>query len=138
MYKLIGAILVVVAGQLVGTGIGRQYRRRSQELRTLQSAFLFLQTEISYTATPLPEALDRVARNLDFPLCEIFSNTAKNLKKHDGTTAGEAWAGSLERYKVYLALKSQDLGILKNLGGGAGKEQPGGTGKTPAAGPGAA
>ncbi|NPV90399.1 MAG: stage III sporulation protein AB [Firmicutes bacterium] len=121
MYKLIGAAMVVAAGQMIGTGIGRQYRQRSQELRTLQSALLFLQTEIGYTATPLPEALERVARNLEFPLREVFAETAGGLRRHEGTTAGEAWAGSLEKYSGYLALKPRDLGILKNLGEALGK-----------------
>jgi stage III sporulation protein AB len=102
-------------------GICRQYRRRPLELRSLQSSLLFLQTEISYTATPLPEAMDRVARNLDFPLSEVFGSTVRTLKKQDGTTAGEAWSGSLEVYKAHLALRDKDLGVLKNLGEALGK-----------------
>lgn len=121
MYKLMGALMVIGAGQVIGIGIGRQYRKRSQELRAMQSALLFLQTEISYTATPLPEALDRVACTLNGTLRDMFKHTAEQLRLQNGMTAGEAWGGTLEKNQPHLALKESDRGILKNLGEALGK-----------------
>lgn len=116
MLEVIGALLVVGAGQMAGMRLARQFRSRTEELRSLQSALLFLQTEISYTATPLPEALARVARTVSFPIKGLFLDTSSLLAGRSGITASEAWEHSLKRYKNWSALKTVDISILQSLG----------------------
>lgn len=120
MLKLIGGLLVISAGQLIGSGMADRLRRRAVELRWLQTALLFLQTEISYTATPLPEALERVSRLVEFPARALLGYTSMRLLQGSGVTAQEAWEESLQRFERWSALKDGDLSILRSLGGALG------------------
>ncbi|NLK52690.1 MAG: stage III sporulation protein AB [Syntrophomonadaceae bacterium] len=116
MLKLFGALLVVITGGFIGFGIAEKYRLRPLQLRAIQSSLMMLQTEISYTATPLPEALNRVAARCEFSAKELFAETARGLQKKQGLTASEAWASTLLNWQKKTVLKPGELSILHNLG----------------------
>jgi len=61
MLKIAGCLLIISAGSFAGISLARNYARRPGELRNMITALQMLETEISYTATPLPEALTRMA-----------------------------------------------------------------------------
>lgn len=111
---------MIGAGQLIGLGMAAQFRRRPEELRALQSALLLLETEITYTATPLPEALGRAAQQSSFPAQELFSSAAGLMQQRRGVTAAEAWDEALAQIKGGTALRKSDLLILHNLGAALG------------------
>ncbi|MGI6648367.1 MAG: stage III sporulation protein SpoIIIAB [Bacillota bacterium] len=114
--KLSGALLIVLAGWFIGFSIAEKYRLRPVQLRSLQSGLLMLQTEISYTATPLPEALSQVAERCDLSVRELFKGTAQKLMTRQGFTAAEAWNMTLKDWQLRVALIPSDVNILRNLG----------------------
>ncbi len=120
MLKLIGGLLVVVASGLTGWQMSRSYARRPVELRQFIAALQLLETEITYVATPLPEALGGVAEQIGMPAASFFRQVAGDLGAHRGCSAREAWHGALECYGIRSALGTSDLGILRGLGNSIG------------------
>ena len=57
--KAAGSALVIAAGGLVGFAAARRVEAELREVERLETALHFLQSEISYALTPLPEALKR-------------------------------------------------------------------------------
>lgn len=99
-------------GQILASGL----RRRPDELQALQTSLRVLETEIDYGATPLPEALDRVARCSRGPARELFAAAAAMLGRGDGRGAGTAWAAALCRVEPGTAWSARDVEILLALG----------------------
>jgi len=116
MLKIIGAGLVVAACGLAGSMVAGNYARRPVELRTLQGALQGLETEITFAATPLPEAWERVGRQTAHPVGAIFIRAREALEGQDGCSAAEAWRQGLEDAYHDTALTRQDLEILSDLG----------------------
>ncbi len=120
MFKLIGGLLVVVASGLAGWQVSRSYAGRPVELRQFISALQLLETEITYAATPLYEALSGVAEQVGVPAASFFRQVAFELGAHRGYSAREAWHGALEVYSRRSALGPGDLSILRGLGNNLG------------------
>lgn len=101
--RLIGSALVVVASTAIGFAIAKGYRERPRQLRLLIEALRLLRAEIEFTATPLPQALRRVARQIAKPVGTLFEQAALALTETDTTVAGALLAGyEWVRRKSYL------------------------------------
>ncbi len=120
MLKLIGGLLVLAASGLGGWQVSRSYARRPVELRQFIAALQVLETEITYAATPLPEALGGVAEQVGVPVAFFFRQVAGDLGAHRGCSAREAWHKALDYYGPRSALGASDLGILRGLGNSIG------------------
>jgi len=86
--KFSGMLLIIMAGWAIGFTIAKKFRQRPLQLRAFQSSLLMLQTEISYTATPLPEALSRVARRCEPPIQDFLSGGSETIELRAGLDRG--------------------------------------------------
>ena len=120
MLKALGAGMVVLAGSLAGFQIGDLYKRRPRELKALAGALLLLQTEISYAAVPLGEALITVARRAGAEVAPFFRAAAAHLDAGAGLTAAEAWERAVDGVAPAMALREEDFGTLRDLGAALG------------------
>lgn len=116
LLKLLGSSLIVLATTTFGWLVAANYARRPVELRLCVAGLELLETQIGYAATPLPEALPRVAAALRPPIARLFSLTARALGSGRGLTAGEAWEAALERVWPRTALTDSDRDLLVALG----------------------
>lgn len=114
-YKLIASGLVIFASSMTGFSVARSYRERPRHLRAMQSVLQGLATEISYGATPLPEAFAHLGRTSQRPVADLFFAAEETLRQ-PGSTANEAWQRGLERLAAGSALLKSDLSILSQLG----------------------
>lgn len=120
MFKLIGALLLLSACGYSGWHVSRSYARRPVELRQFISALQMLETEITYAATPLPDALTGIAERVDTRVASFFEYAAKELKTARGTSAREAWSTALQKYRTGSTMDRGDLSILNSLGNNLG------------------
>lgn len=117
LVKIAGALSIVVAGGLVGRTLATNYDQRPSQLRACQHGLQMLETEISYSATPLPEAWQHLGRVTQSPIREIFDQAHQLYCAQPGITAGEAWNRAvLDTYDAN-ALNQEDAEILRGLGG---------------------
>lgn len=120
VFKLIGGVLVISATGLTGWQMARIYARRPVELRQFINALQILETQITYVATPLPDAFRGLAEQVEQPVAIFFKQLADELRSHRGYSAREAWNNALEHYCPKSALGRNDLGILRGLGSSIG------------------
>ncbi len=114
MLKLLGAALLVAAGGVAGLLVAREYARRPAEIKSLLASIQMLETEMVYAATPLAEALERVAHASDRNTAGFFQKASRELIS--GRTAGEAWEMAVEWHYKINSLSPRDYSVLINLG----------------------
>lgn len=115
MARGLGAALVLAAAGMLGAIIARAYQERPRALRALQSALAMLLTEIVYGATPMPDALDRVARRTPAPVGRFFAAAASYLRAEPGAGTAQAWRRALADPPGWC-LTADDEAVLADLG----------------------
>ncbi len=117
MMKFTGALLVIVACGLLGNDVARGYAQRPRLLRSFQTALQFLETEINYGATPLPEAFGKVAAIAEPQLAPFFLQVREKLLAPQALSFQEAWEWGLKDLGRYTVLGPRELDLLLSLGG---------------------
>ncbi|MEF3301940.1 stage III sporulation protein SpoIIIAB [Paenibacillus sp. GYB003] len=115
MLKLIGAMLVLLAGTAIGFAKASVYARRPRQIRGLVHALQRLETEMNYGYTPLPEALARIADQLEPQLAAMFRMAAEPMLAANGKTAAESWREAVDACWKQTALSSNEREILSQL-----------------------
>lgn len=114
--KLLGAVLILIAGTLFGFQQAARYAERPQQLRQLSHALQRLETEIGYGHTPLPEALERTAKASAEPVAALFRETAKGLLRTEGYSFQECWELAVGAGWIDTSMKANEKGIMLRLG----------------------
>jgi stage III sporulation protein AB len=127
MCKLLGALCIMIGCTYWGLQISGIYRKRSELFRFLQNGLTMLETEINYTATPLPLALERVGKKNNKHCRSLFMKAATALHEKKGVTASEAWAEGITALAGEVPLTKEEKELLhlfgQELGGSAKEEQ---------------
>lgn len=116
MLKIVGAIIVVSATSMLGITFANCHWQRVRELRDLQFALRMLETEIGYTFTPLPIALERIGKKMQTVFKDLFLQTRNFYVKSGELTMEEAWEKALGEIKSRAALKNPQIEVLSELG----------------------
>lgn len=118
--KLLGALLVLLACSGLGMAAAAAIAARPRQLQKLRSDLTWLEMDINYAATPLPEALAKLAQISEEPVRSLWQETLACLANGEGVTAEEAWQRSLRRFRRLSALQENDLAVLRDFGAGLG------------------
>lgn len=107
----------LIAGSLGSAGfvVARTYELRPAHLRMLQTALALLATEITYTATPLPEALASVGRHVAPAVGRFALHVARQLREDPRPAAADAWRRAVLARRGRWALTREDEAVLLDL-----------------------
>ena len=117
--ELILAARLVAAACLLGGSIiwamswTQILERRPKELREMRTALQMLETEISYAATPLPDAFRLIKDQFQGNMRDFFDQLVRELGNMH--TAGHAWQHSVESHYGKMAWNQEDRAILLAL-----------------------
>jgi stage III sporulation protein AB len=114
--KLIGGVMVVVAGGAIGFSLANRYNARAGQLRQLICCLTSLDSYINYICLPLPEALRRSGDSAHGPVRQLFHETAGTLETSGWLPPREALCGALARLEPALALAQAEKDMLLLLG----------------------
>lgn len=78
-YKWIGAVLIIVGCGGFGFSIASSHKREEKILRQLLQALQYMESELQYRLTPLPELCRQVGKETSGILRDIFLNLAREL-----------------------------------------------------------
>lgn len=115
MWNWLGAALVLAAASTSGFVVARSYSERSMVLRGMQGALTMLLTEISYGATPLPDALERVAKHAPPSVATFFAVAGRLVGGEDPLPAADAWRRALLQQRRRWCLTADDEAVLLDL-----------------------
>ncbi len=114
--KIFGCLVIMTCATSAGFLMANGYKKRVWELRAFQQALQVLESEILYTSTPLPQAVDKTAHSTEAPVNRIFFDVGQILEERKGYTAGEAWCTAVDRNRDILSLDCEDLQIIRSFG----------------------
>ncbi|HIS27485.1 MAG TPA: stage III sporulation protein AB [Candidatus Pullilachnospira intestinigallinarum] len=127
MIRMLGAVLL--AASCAGLGILESLRlkKRIEQLRVMIRIAAFLEGEISFARTTLPEALRSVGGRLAPPFSEFLQDLAAQLERCPGKSFGELLRQSARGRLKGTELREEDLeaffGVASDLGYLDGKMQ---------------
>lgn len=116
MMKLVGAVLILVAGTLIGFQQAARFAERPKQLRQAAHALQRLETEIGYGHTPLPEALLRTAEATPEPIAALLREAADGINGEDGMSFQECWERSVSACWSNTSLKNGERLVWLRLG----------------------
>lgn len=116
MIKLIGAIFIVLSSSLIGMKVASYYVQRSNQLRQLQVAIQWLETQIVYGSTPLHVALDHIAKRINGDIRYLFAGAAETLTHMREASTRECWEMAIEKEWGKTALRKPEKEVLIQLG----------------------
>lgn len=116
LLKTIVCCIILLSSSAVGYLISLRYSLRVKQLNYLLNSLNGLETEIIYYSTPLPLAMDRVAKRSDRSISNIFEETSRMLRSREGYRIDEAWKKAVMRSENMTSLSKEDIEIIINFG----------------------
>lgn len=101
-YKWIGAVLVIAGCGGFGFSMAAAHRREVQLLRQLHRGLIYMQSELKYRLTPLPELCRQTGREMGGVLRQIFLELAKELDSRTLPDPGDCMASAMKRSRESL------------------------------------
>ncbi len=114
MLRGLGALLVVGGTAVLGFLAAARLGSRVRTLRAVLAALALMERELSFSLTPMPELLERLADRTPPPLSALFVRCRAGLDRLGEQDLGQIWAGALE--EVPLGLEREELTLLAGLG----------------------
>lgn len=114
--KVIGVLLVIAGCSGMGLIKARTIDQRLSALKELKRLFMQLKAEIRCMATPLPEAIHRLASGAHAPFALFLKNLYENLYTLEPATFAQLWTDHVEQYLKQSALTAADLHMIKEMG----------------------
>lgn len=121
MLKLAGAMCVIFAGTMLGFYQALQLSARTRQIRQVMQGLQRLETEITYSFTPLSQALRLVADTMAGPVAGLFARTAEALEERQTATVQESWRLSVDECWSRTAMKRPERDAVLQLGAVLGK-----------------
>lgn len=116
--KWIGAILIIIACAAVGFTISSNHRREVSSLRKLQNALNFMECELQYRRTALPDLCMITAGECVGNLRKLFENLSLELQAQISPDVQRCMEAAIWKSKP---LPQSAVDVLLHLGGGLGR-----------------
>ncbi|HHT50627.1 MAG TPA: hypothetical protein GXZ78_04010 [Eubacteriaceae bacterium] len=116
MFKIFGNIIILLSCTSIGLLMAWKYKVRVRQLKEIRGIFQLIETEIFYTATPILEVLEKVARQASSPIASIFKEIIGEIKRREGKTLGRIWCKAFERGRENTGLTKEDLVPINYFG----------------------
>ena len=97
IYKCVGAILVIAGCGGAGFSIAAAHRKEERTLRQLIAALDYMECELLYRLTPLPELCRMAAGETKGILQAVFLNLYRELKWQKLPDAGSCMYAAIQR-----------------------------------------
>lgn len=112
--KCIGALLIIFACGSVGFYLSASHRKEEEALRQLIRALDFMECELQYRATALPELCRSAAAENHGVICTLMLNLAKELDSQIAPDASACMSAAISKTPKIPELTKK---ILLRLGG---------------------
>lgn len=116
MITILGILLVMSSCTLAGIYYANIEIFRIKDIREMKKALIILLSEIEYTLTPLPQAMENISRRIEEPISNIFSDFSRSLNDKTGQGIGEIWVQVLDDNKDLYYFNKEDIDYLKSFG----------------------
>lgn len=115
--KLTGGVLVILACGLSGILFSNRSNNRPKDLRRFRSLMQMLETEIIYSATPLPEAFNTLSDKSEGRFSSFFAYISDSLRHRQFFSFKDAWISGINNILLKETfLNNKDAEIIESFG----------------------
>lgn len=100
-YKWIGAVLVLVSCGGFGFAIASGYRQEEQRLRQLLRALQYMECELQYHLTPLPDLCRQAGMETSGSVREVLNKLAGELENQVAPDVSSCMRAAIEDYQDF-------------------------------------
>lgn len=118
--KLLGMILLIGAGSAMGFYKAYELKRRISDIILLQNAFRLLETEIYYSLTPVPLAIEQLEGKVSLRIQPFFSQVVQSVVREQ-LSLYQAWEQSIIVLKRSTCLDIEELDAIHSFGAALGE-----------------
>lgn len=115
MLKLLGSIIIITGATAIGFTYSKIYLQRVRQLRDMQFALNMMETEISYTATPLTQVLFSVGEKSSSVIKRMFTDMAETLQSKKKNSVFEAFMYTYNQMKSDIYLDKEEIGVISSF-----------------------
>lgn len=115
MFKIILIAVVFSIFSLLGYSYGQRFKKRLDFLRESYKGIMFLQNEVIFNHTPLPEAIDIISNKLIEPFRVLLARVSENLLSGNNFDVYSAFRDAYFNKEDELYLKKEDIKIIEDL-----------------------
>ncbi|KNF07392.1 stage III sporulation protein AB [Gottschalkia purinilytica] len=120
LVKIIGCLLTLSSCSLLGFNYSKRYANRLNNLVFIQNCIQLLETEIIYSANPIPEALENTYKKGNKKVSFIFKDIKDHLISNKNISLYESFKYNFYLSKDKLYLEEEDIEMMllfgRNLG----------------------
>ncbi len=121
-FRVIGAFFVILASTGIGLYFGSNLKDRLEKLQMLKQQFTAIKSDIGYSKTTFPEAMQHMAEKLSgsrecYEFANFYEELSKQLIERSGISLREIWENAVEKHLKKTTLTASDLQLLSSLGG---------------------
>ena len=116
--RIIGAVLIVLSTSSVGIYMVSSHKREENAIRQLINVLNFMECELQYRLTPLPELCRLAAAENQGIVCDLMLALADEMDRQISPDAGSCMTAALAKYHSFPQRAKR---ILLRLGGSLGR-----------------
>ncbi|HWT27863.1 MAG TPA: stage III sporulation protein AB [Mobilitalea sp.] len=106
--KIIGCVLVVASSTGMGFFFSNELKSRIDDIKELRKLIVLLRGDIRYANTPLPEAVNAIARRHHGGFEIFLHKVSSRLQELSGITFPEIWKEAVEKELSNTSLSKKD------------------------------
>src|SRR5690554_5179998 len=114
--KFLGAFLVISSCSALGFHFSSELKTRIVNLKELKKLLILLRGDIEYANTPLPEAVQALAKKHDGTYKVFLNNISGRLLELKGESFATIWKEGVEKDLLRTSLVKEDYLLLNQLG----------------------
>lgn len=115
MLKGLSIVTIVLCCSYLGFYYGEIFKKRNKQLDEILKSILFLNNEVIYNNTPLPEALKYVSLRIEDPIKSIVLKVSDKLELGNTSSVFEGFKEEYLENKKDFNLKEEDINTIKNF-----------------------
>lgn len=115
MLKLLGSLIIIAGATAIGFTYSNICFQRVKQLRDMQFALNMMETEITYTATPLTEVLLSVGERSSNVIKRVFTNMAEALLSKKSNSVYDAFIYTYNQMKDMIYLDKEEIGVVSSF-----------------------
>ena len=122
-FRLIFGVVLFFSCGYTGILMSYKFKNRVLQLEELQNMLMQLDFDIDYLGIPLGKSFEKISKNIDSELKNVFAYIAKRLNDNPGCDMQKLWKRAFDKYSIDLSLNNEDVFALtefsKTLGTGS-------------------
>lgn len=115
MFKIFGLLLILGGATGIGVLYGEMMKNRVEQLKDIYKSVLFMENEISYLYTPLPEVFESLGDKANEPFKSIYGRISELLINREVDEVSIAFQKAMRENMDKLYLNNEDIKLIKDF-----------------------